>query len=201
VHKEPLRMALVGLGSGSVVCYGRSQDEFDVFEINEMVARVATDPALFTFLQQCPAKHQIIIGDGRMQLQNMPDAHYDTIILDAYSSDAIPFHLMTKEAIELYLSKLKPDGVLLLHLSNMFFDLPPAVGAIMQEIGLPGLERRSSGESVPMSAPSSWMLLSPSISQLEAITQADPTWKAEIPVGKKVWTDQYYHIFDVLRIL
>jgi len=199
-HPQPARMALVGLGTGSVVCYGRTQDDVDVFEINPLVAKVATDPNLFTFMQQCPPKRQILIGDGRMLFHNVPDEQYDVIILDAYSSDAIPFHLITKEAVELYVSKLKPDGLLIFHLSSMFFDLPPTVGAIMKELGIPGLLRVSKGEAVPMSAPSSWMVLSRSIDLLEGILKADPVWQGEVPIGDKVWTDQYYHIFDVLRI-
>jgi spermidine synthase len=135
---EP-KIALVGLGAGEMVCTGGKGWRYDIYEIDPGVIRIASDAALFPFLHECAPSHRIIQGDGRLRLRNAPDAEYDQIILDAFTSDAIPAHLLTREALAEYLTKLKPDGVLTLHLSNRYFKLAPVVAAEARDLGLSSL--------------------------------------------------------------
>ncbi|MGQ0539420.1 MAG: spermidine synthase, partial [Gemmatimonadaceae bacterium] len=126
----PRRVALVGLGSGALACYARPGEVWDMYELNPAMVRVAQDRRLFTFLRHSPAQAtNVLLGDARLALQRNRDATYDIIIVDAFSSDAIPIHLITKEALESYTRRLRPDGVLLFHISNRFFQLLPVLAA------------------------------------------------------------------------
>ena len=98
--------------------------------------RIARDPRYFTYLSDCPAQVKVILGDARLSLRSAPDSFYDMIILDAFSSDAIPIHLVTREAIRLYLAKLKPGGILVFHTSNRYLDLNPVLGNLARDAGL-----------------------------------------------------------------
>src|SRR5205807_9996005 len=101
-----------GLGSGAVAAYGRAGDRYTFYEIDPAMARIASNPRYFTFLHDSKARVRIVIGDGRLELANAPPHSYDLIVLDAFSSDSVPVHLLTREAAELYLSKLRPGGLI-----------------------------------------------------------------------------------------
>lgn len=116
-------VAVVGLGTGSMACHANPGENFSFFEIDPEVVRIARTPGLFTFLRDCDPDGKVIMGDGRLSLQQQPDAKYDLIVLDAFSSDSVPAHLLTVEALDMYLAKLKPDGVLAFHISNRFMEL------------------------------------------------------------------------------
>lgn len=138
------RVAFVGLGAGSMAAYGKDGQRFDFYEIDPVVVDIATNPEYFTFVADSPADIHFIMGDGRLNLArpiqaaSKPDdsasqALYDIIVLDAFSSDAVPIHLLTKEAIAIYRSRLTPDGILLFHLSNLHLDLVPFVAAACRD--------------------------------------------------------------------
>src|SRR5262249_50960811 len=119
-----LRIATVGLGAGSVAAYVRPADRLTFFEIDPLVARVATDPRELTYISRCArGPVDIVLGDARLTLAAQPASAFDMLLLDAFSSDAVPTHLLTVEAMRGYLSHLKPDGVLVLHLSNRHLEL------------------------------------------------------------------------------
>jgi hypothetical protein len=132
----PLRVAVVGLGAGSLACRIEPGETWRFFEIDPTVVNIARDPRRFSFLSSCAPNLPIILGDARLTLAHEPDRSYDLIVVDAYSSDAIPIHLATTEAMTLYRSKLAPHGVVLMHISNRYLDLKTVVEGIATANGL-----------------------------------------------------------------
>ncbi len=135
-HSGSLRVAVVGLGSGSLACYYREGDRFTFYEIDPSIVDLATDPARFTFYSSCSPDAEIVLGDARLTLADAKAGAYDLIIVDAFSSDAIPIHLITREAMATYLSKLAPGGVVLLHISNRHMELETVAAGIAKANGL-----------------------------------------------------------------
>jgi len=133
---SPRRVAIIGLGSGVQAAYAESGDRFDLYEIDPEVARIALDRDLYTFVPDCAGETKIILGDGRLRLEEAPDAEYGLIALDAFSSDAVPTHLLTREALALYLRKLEERGLIVFNISNRYFDLAPLLAALAREAGL-----------------------------------------------------------------
>jgi hypothetical protein len=122
--------AVIGLGAGTLACRAEPNDTVHYYEIDPAIIRIAHDPELFTFLSECRPEVSIILGDARLTLADAPDASYDAIIVDAFSSDAIPIHLLTREAMAIYLQKLKPHGVVAIHVSNRHLELASVVAGI-----------------------------------------------------------------------
>jgi hypothetical protein len=137
--KAKKNLAFIGLGTGSLAAYGKPGMKVTFYEIDPAVRRLSTNPEYFTFYTDCKADKQIIMGDARLMIEKAPDGEYDIIFVDAFSSDAIPVHLLTKESIALYLQKLKPDGIIMLHISNRYLRLEPVCAKLMQEHRLAGL--------------------------------------------------------------
>ena len=138
--KQKAHVALVGLGTGSLTSYGKPGMTMTVYEIDAAVRRIATNPDYFTYVRDCKAdKLDIVMGDARLMMEKAENGKYGLIFVDAFSSDAIPVHLLTKEAIALYLEKLAPDGIIMLHISNRYLDLQPVCARLMQEHGLAGV--------------------------------------------------------------
>jgi hypothetical protein len=129
------RFAFVGLGSGSLAAYGKPGQTITFYEIDPAIVRIASDPDYFTYLSDCKAKVDVVVGDARLKLEDHARlGEYGLIVVDAFSSDAIPIHLLTKEAIQLYFGKLANDGVIALHLSNRYLDLPRVVSALVHDL-------------------------------------------------------------------
>ena len=135
------RVGIVGLGTGGLVCYAKPGQAFTFFEIDPLVERIAREPRYFTYLRDCPAELRIEIGDARVSLAKAQDRGFDLLVLDAFSSDAIPTHLLTVEALRLYLTKLVNDGILAIHISNRYLDLGPILGRAAKELGVNALIR------------------------------------------------------------
>ncbi len=134
-------IGVVGLGSGTLAAYARAGDRLTFFEIDPLVVRIARDPAYFTWLSDAAVSPDIVLGDARLSLQAVPAGRYDVLVLDAFSSDAIPAHLLTTEAIADDARVLRPGGLLAIHVSNRYYDLAPAVAAAARQAGLTVLER------------------------------------------------------------
>lgn len=134
---ERLRIGVVGLGVGTLATYAREGDTIRFYEINPIVIRFADE--FFTYLKECPGKAEIVVGDARLQMEQEPPEDYDILVLDAFSSDAIPTHLLTTEAFEIYLKHLNADGVLAMHVSNRYLNLAPVVAAAAKKYGLHGV--------------------------------------------------------------
>jgi spermidine synthase len=125
----PLRVGIVGLGAGSLACYAQRGEAWRFYEIDPVVARIATDPKLFDFLDRCRPDPDIVIGDARLTLAQERPESFGYLVIDAFSSDSIPVHLLTAEALYLFVDKLDPDGLLALHVSNNHLDLVPALAS------------------------------------------------------------------------
>ncbi|HOT26823.1 MAG TPA: fused MFS/spermidine synthase [Candidatus Ozemobacteraceae bacterium] len=208
IGRRAKRVAVVGLGTGGIAAYGRPWQRFVFYEIDPLIIRIANDPELFSFLQDTAAKTRIVAGDARVNLEKAPDGAYDLIILDAYSSDAIPMHLLTREAIGLYMRKLSPSGLLLFHISNRYLDLEPVLGAIAASLRLvsmtalydPGDNEALHYESdVRYVFGSKWMLIA---SQREHFGQLarDSAWRPTKagPPGV-AWSDAFSSIWQAYR--
>jgi hypothetical protein len=129
------RFAFVGLGSGSLAAYGRPGQNITFYEIDPAVVRIASDRRYFTYVSDCKAKLDVVLGDARLKLEDHArPGEYGLIVVDAFSSDAIPIHLLTKEAVQLYFDRLADDGIVALHLSNRYLDLPRVVSALVRDL-------------------------------------------------------------------
>ena len=126
------RYGVIGLGSGSLACHSKDGEAWRIFEIDPVIIGIASNPRYFTFLKHCLPKPDIVLGDARLTMAKEPNDSFDLIIVDAFSSDAVPVHLMTAEAIRLYLDKVKPNGIVLLHISNRYLDLNSVLGATIK---------------------------------------------------------------------
>jgi hypothetical protein len=132
----PLAVAAIGLGTGSLACHRVEGEAWRYFEIDPDVIRIARDPQRFTFLRDCAPDMPIVQGDARLTLAREPDGAYDLIILDAFSSDSVPVHLLTREAMALYKAKLAPGGAVMMHISNRHLELASVVAGIAAANGL-----------------------------------------------------------------
>jgi SAM-dependent methyltransferase len=197
------RVAVVGLGAGGMAVYAQPEQNFTFYEIDPAVVAIAQDPQLFTFLKDCRAKHDIVLGDARIKLGEAKDHEFDLILLDAFSSDSIPLHLLTQEAMELYLRKLKPDGVIVIHISNRYLELKPMLGKLAEANGLVSWSRAdldvSKEEQDNGKRKSQFMVMAHQPKDLGQLVKND-RWSQVKPSGKtRVWTDDYSNILSVLR--
>src|SRR5205085_5662077 len=130
----PMRVGVIGLGTGTIAAYGRKGDTYRFYDINPAVVGVAKSE--FTFLADSPATVEIAVGDARLSLEREPPQQFDVLAVDAFSGDAIPVHLITREALAVYLRQVKPDGIVAFHLSNRFLKLIPVVGLLAKDHGV-----------------------------------------------------------------
>jgi hypothetical protein len=197
------QVAAIGLGVGSIQCYATPQQTFDYFEINPLVVQLAGDPNYFRYLTDCAGKHRMVLGDGRIMLAKEPDATYGAIILDAFSSDAIPAHLLTREAFAMYVAKLKPRGVILVHTTNRHIDLWPLIGLQAQESGLVAYGRNfKQPEKEPLISETYWVVLARDKADIAQLLAKDEGWQPLKPdAGARAWSDQYSNILPYLKLL
>ncbi|HEY2134960.1 MAG TPA: fused MFS/spermidine synthase [Xanthobacteraceae bacterium] len=199
-HGGLANVAVVGLGAGSLACYREGSEDWTFYEIDPTVVRIARDPRLFRFLPACAPSAAIVLGDARLTLA-AASARYDLIVLDAFSSDTIPVHLLTREAFAVYLSRLAPHGVLVIHGSNRHLDLMPVMAAAARAEGLDGLlKEEGKGEltRADFTASSSVMTLARDPADLGDL-RARPGWRALASVATvAAWTDDYSNILGAL---
>ena len=194
-------VAVVGLGTGSMACYSFAGQLWTFYEINPAVVRLAQTPEYFTYLEKCAAAAtNIVVGDARLQLQNAPDQHYGLIVLDAFNSDAIPVHLLTQEAIDLYTSKLATGGMLAFHISNRSLRLDGVLADLAKHNGAMSLSF-ADGEFNPVSGkdPSEWLVMARNSAAFDTLAQ-NPHWRVvEGRTDSHVWTDDFSNILRVFR--
>jgi hypothetical protein len=196
-------VAIVGLGSGSLGCYAESGQQFTFYEIDPVVEKLARDSRYFTFLRDCSPNSQIVLGDARLSLRNAPNHQYGLMVLDAFGSDALPAHLITREAIELYLAKLKDDGALIFNISNRYLDLQPVLCKLAKSEGLLCLVQDDTDvteeEIQAGKFPSKWVVMARTKDSLGKLTR-DPRWitPPDRP-GMRVWSDDFSSVLTVLR--
>jgi hypothetical protein len=193
-----LRVGVVGLGCGVLATYGREGECWDFFEINPAVVRVAKQH--FSFLRECPAEVRHHLGDGRLMLQRQDHAGYDLLVIDAFSSDSIPAHLLTVEAMMLYRRALTPQGALAIHLSNNHLDLVPLAHRLADHVGLESREIHSGRDDATGTRPAKWLIASN-----DANLWASPLMREAQPCNPTIltsaplWTDQHHNLASVLN--
>ena len=202
------RIGLVGLGAGTIAAYGVPGQRMTFFEIDPAVVRIARDPRLFTFVTDSKAQIDFVVGDGRRGLAAEADGTFDVLVIDAFSSDAIPAHLLTREAVAMYLRKLAPGGVLLLHVTNQFLRLESVVSAIAGDLGAAGAIQWDAvmepGPALEGKAGSTWAVLAPIPATLAPLRD-DARW-IPLPLAspdraerRVLWTDDRSDLLSVLK--
>jgi predicted membrane-bound spermidine synthase len=201
---RPRSVAVVGLGAGALAGYARAGQEWTFFEIDPTVVRLARDAGYFSYLASAPSRIDVVVGDARTSMARL-DRTYDLIVLDAFSSDAVPVHLLTREALQLYLSRLSDGGVLAFHISNRYVRLRRLFSALARDAGLAHviqIDRQLDPDSRLSSwtggLPSDWVLLARTRADLAAL-HLDERWMpiADSPV--RVWTDDYSNLLALFR--
>ncbi|MBA3422160.1 MAG: fused MFS/spermidine synthase [Thermoleophilaceae bacterium] len=197
------RVAVLGLGGGGMACHARAGERWTFYEIDPTVERMARDPRLFTYMRDCPGRRDVVLGDARLSLAGARDHSYGLIVGDVFSSDAIPVHLLTREAIRLYRSKLTTDGVLALHISNRYLDLGPVAAELARNAGLACLsqdEPAAAARRVPGKAAAHWVLMTRRPDRLGPVA-SDPRWRpCRREPGAALWTDDFSNIVEALDL-
>ena len=197
VRKEGVqhRVGVLGLGSGTMAAFGRSGDDYRFYEINPLVPNLTQ----FTFYPDCPANKQIIMGDGRLSLEKEPPQNFDVLMMDAFSGDSIPVHLITREAFELYFRHLKPDGVIVIHISNKYLDLQPVIARAAEVMRKATLLVETEEDAEGNCFGTTYVLLanSPAVFEQKAFKNAGSPAKTQPKVA--MWTDDYSNMFRILK--
>lgn len=199
----PLRLGVIGLGVGTVAAYGRPGDEVRFYEINPDVIRIAHDERYFTYLAECRAKVDVVEGDARLtmaaELARGAAQAYDILVLDAFSGDAIPSHLLTREAFDIYLRHLAPNGLIAWHATNRHVDFAPLGVAIARDRGMQVSVIDTPGD-MRISAPATWILMT----RNEALLASPAIQRASVPPESihpvRVWTDDFNTLYALLKI-
>ena len=196
------RVGVVGLGTGTLACYAKAGQRWRFYEIDPAVVRIARDSGHFTYLYYCQPKPLIRLGDARLRLAQEPAGSLDMLALDAFSSDAVPMHLMTTEAFATYARVLAPNGLLLVHISNRFLDLEPVVDAAARAGGWQAkrLSYVPSRIDAGRPSPSLWIALSRDPATMDALTRGDADWApVKARAGFAPWTDDYSTILPLVK--
>jgi hypothetical protein len=195
----PKRVGVIGLGAGTLAAYGNSGDIFRFYEINPQIPAIARSS--FSYLRDTPAKVEIVLGDARLSLTAEASQQFDLLAVDAFSGDAIPVHLLTREAFALYFRHLKPNGILAIHTSNTYLDLAPVVQLLANDAHYP-LRLITNGDDLrKLIDASDWVLVTRNdrfLAHLDSTTTQDTI---TVPPNLRVWTDDYNNLFQILRPL
>jgi hypothetical protein len=198
-QRGPIRMGVIGLGAGVLNAYARAGDYFRIYEINPLVERIAQTE--FDYYPHSPADKKILMGDARLTMERQESQQFDIIAVDAFSSDAIPIHLLTHEALALYFRQLKPTGILALHISNRYLDLAPVCARGAEDLSKTATTVYDDDDEVNFQLGSTWVLLT-----------SDPEWlrshsfdganleAAKAPKSFRTWTDNYSNVVQILKL-
>ncbi len=193
------RVGVVGLGVGTLAVYGRAQDHYRFYEINDAVIDLAQDQ--FTYLSDSPAEKSFSLGDARLQLEREPPQAFDVLVIDAFSSDAIPVHLITQEAMAVYLRHLKPDGAIVFHVTNRYLRLPPVVQQLAHDAGLMAmlLSHQPDDTSGRLLASTDYVLVTRNKALMADPDIQDAEYIIEPITGLRLWTDDFNNLLQVLK--
>jgi len=189
----PQRVGVIGLGAGTLAAYGRAGDTYRFYEVNPLVVTIAQEQ--FWFLRDSPAQTQIALGDARLSLEREPPQGFDVLVVDAFSGDSIPLHLLTKEAFALYFRHLKPGGVVAVHVSNKFLDLAPVVEAAAGAFGRRAKVIDTEDDNAGVSYGAKWALVSDS----RRFSSDGRVAPARLESKSGVWTDDFASVYRILR--
>jgi SAM-dependent methyltransferase len=197
----PRRVGIIGLGAGSITAHARAGDVFRFYEINPQVVELAYRE--FTFLSESPAQTEVILGDGRLSLERETPQQYDVIAVDAFSGDAIPMHLVTREALAIYVRHLKPDGVIAFQATNRFVDIAPVVERLAAEFGMTAVmitdyPANANGDDFWLSSTDQIL-----VTRNAAVLQHERIASVAEPIKRRpgfpVWTDDFNNLLTVLK--
>ena len=202
--EELKRVGAIGLGVGALANYGRPNQKIVFYEICPLVKEIANNDELFTYLRDSSAKVDIVIGDGRLSIAKERNSVFDLLVLDAFSANAIPVHLLTKEAVSMYFDKLKEDGICMVHISNRHLDIAPLLAQLARDLGLVGYLAKDKERSELIEqnggAFSSWVLLARQESVLKPWLVNSVRWQSLNEfAATKAWTDDYVSYISLLR--
>ena len=197
----PRKVGVIGLGAGSIIAYARKGDTFRFYEINPQVVDVAQRE--FTFMADSPAKIEVVLGDGRLSLEREASQQFDVLAMDAFSGDSIPMHLLTRQAMEIYLRHLKPGGVLAFQATNRFINIAPIVASLAAEYGMASVLISDVPESEEgadyWTASTDQVLVTANRKLLEAEPISSVATEIPVPSGFRVWTDDFNNLLRVLK--
>jgi spermidine synthase len=196
---KPKNVTVIGLGAGVMNCFNAPDRHFSFIEIDPAMVEAAQ--TYFTFLRDCKSASEpkIIIGDGRLEVEKMADGSIDLLVIDAFSSDSIPTHLLTREAIEEYLQKLTPSGAIVFHISNRYFSLEGLFTSLGDTLGLQNRFTLNRYLNFPFMTPSMWMVLAKPEADLSLLTR-EKHWQELKPGKTRYWTDDYTNMMSVVRL-
>ena len=194
------RIGVVGLGTGSIAAYAKAGQSLTYFEIDAAVRGISQDPQYFTYLTNCKVTPQIRMGDARLTLAREPDQTFDVLLIDAFSSDAIPVHLLTREAVEMYFQKLAPGGLLAVHLSNRHLRLAPVVAGTAATLGVTARLRNDGDDDRDIGKTSSeWAVMARTPQDLGQLGENTDWEPLEPESGVPLWTDDYSSIVRAMN--
>jgi hypothetical protein len=196
---EARSVGVIGLGAGTLAAYAQPGSRWTFYEIDAAVERIARDSRYFHYLERCGAACTVVIGDARLTLARSSETH-DFLVLDAFSSDAIPIHLLTREALRTYETHLSADGVLALHISNRHINLAPVVARLARDQGLTALMRQDMySDGLNGFEASVWVVMARSPERLQKIARDTTRWRPLVADGRPSWTDDFSNIWSELR--
>ena len=196
-RRSPVRIGVVGLGAGVSAAYCRPGDVFRFYEINPLDLNIAT--TWFTYLNDCPGDHQVFMGDARLTMERQDGQQFDVLAIDAFTSDAIPVHLLTREAFAVFFRHIKPSGILAVHVSNRYLDLVPVVARNAHDLHKTALDVDDDGESEEYYSISDWVLVSADSAVFGDNLFHESAQPAKVRPGLRPWTDDYSNLFQILK--
>ena len=195
-------VGIIGLGAGTLACYAKESQHWTFYELDPMVVDIASDPRYFTYISQCDPKIGMVVGDARLSLEKEPDQKFDLYIVDAFSSDSIPTHLLTQEAVKLYFQKLKPNGILALHITNRHLALKKVLSDHAKNLGLAALiQEFKPATEIPLVVATDWVVMAQKPETLERLRLSSlGSWqKMPLYFDMKPWTDDFTNIVSIWK--
>lgn len=192
----------VGLGAGALACYTKPGQHWRFYEIDPLVVQVAKDPQWFNYLNRCNPQADMIIGDARLSLAKESDASFDLLIMDAFSSDAVPTHLLTREALQLYFNKLKPDGILAFHITNRHLAIKNVLADHVNSLHLAALlQEYKPATEMPLVVATDWVVIAKDPTRLQRFEQSRIGHWQKLPITFDIqpWTDDFTHIIGIWK--
>jgi len=195
---KPLRLGVIGLGTGTLAAWGKPGDVFKFYELDPQVLDVAQSE--FTYLRDSRATIETALGDARLTLEREPPQRFDILVIDAFSSDSIPVHLITREALAVYLKHMQPDGIIAFHVTNRYLDLPPVVKMVADANGIPSvLVEHDPDENDERYSRTDWTLVTRERSFLQSAELQRAQSEVEVPPRLSLWTDDFNNLLRILK--
>ena len=195
---QPLNVMVLGLGTGIMACQFRAQDRLTMVEIDEQVIDIASNPKLFTYLRDCPPHMSLIKNDGLLAVTQAADASYELLVMDAFSSDAIPVHLLTVEAFALYKQKISSNGVILVNISNRHLRVLPVLTGAGRELDMIVLHKSQAANNSLGQLASEWAILTTN-DRLADSLMAEEGWRFVADAETQLWTNDYSNLIPLLK--